>query len=100
MHAPTPPPSDAAAPVPTSQNRDGLVAWAVAALVVATVLIGTFAPSSHGRAGHGSPAADASCAEWSDGCTVCRRHGEETACSLPGIACVPKTQLCLRHSGG
>ncbi|MCC0807755.1 hypothetical protein FPV16_16225 [Methylobacterium sp. W2] len=85
--------------MPTSQNRDGLVALAVAAVAVVTVLIGTFAPASHGRSGHGSPAADASCAEWSDGCTVCRRYGDGIACSMPGIACVPKAELCQRHSG-
>ncbi|MBO1022248.1 hypothetical protein IPV08_20005 [Methylobacterium sp. SD274] len=96
MHAPNSPPPDASAP----SNRDGLVAWAVAATVVVTILIGTFAPASHGRSGHGAAAIDASCAEWSDGCTICQRYGEETACSLPGIACVPQAKQCLRHSGG
>ncbi|WP_245259396.1 hypothetical protein [Methylobacterium sp. 77] len=100
MQAPASPPSDAKAPMPPSPNRDGLVAWGVAAVVVVTVLIGTFAPSSHGRSGPSSSADDATCAEWSDGCTICQRHAEGLACSLPGIACVPQEQHCLRHSGG
>lgn len=99
MHASPPTPPDAPSQ-PASPNRDGLVALAVAALVVVTVLIGTFAPSSPGRSAHGGPAEDVTCAEWSDGCTVCRRHEDGPACSLPGIACVPQTPHCLHHRGG
>ena len=35
------------------------------------------------------------CQEWSDGCSVCLRHGDGApACSLPGIACEPGLLVC------
>ncbi|MBB3017506.1 putative membrane protein YgcG [Microvirga lupini] len=40
-----------------------------------------------------------SCAEWTNGCVVCRRVPEGLACSTPGIACVPGAQRCLRPAG-
>ena len=33
------------------------------------------------------------CAEWSDGCTVCKR-GMAIYCSTPGIACQPAEIVC------
>jgi hypothetical protein len=33
------------------------------------------------------------CAEWSDGCTVCKR-GMAVYCSTPGIACQPREIAC------
>lgn len=38
----------------------------------------------------------ADCAEWSDGCVVCRRDARETACSTPGVACTPTGAACRR----
>jgi hypothetical protein len=43
-----------------------------------------------------SPAALASCQEWTDGCVVCARRPEGLACSTPGIACVTGPVQCLR----
>jgi hypothetical protein len=40
-----------------------------------------------------------SCAEWTDGCVVCRRVPEGLACSTPGIACTPGAQRCVRPAG-
>ncbi len=37
---------------------------------------------------------DRICAEWTDGCVICLR--ETSACSLPGIACQPKTVTCTK----
>jgi hypothetical protein len=35
------------------------------------------------------------CAEWSDGCVICRRDAAGVArCSTPGIACQPKDVAC------
>ena len=90
------PASQTPAPPPP---RDGLVAASIAALVVATVLIGSLAPGAPKRHGPSSPAEDLTCAEWSDGCRVCQRRAEGPACSLPGIACVEAEPRCLRHAG-
>jgi hypothetical protein len=46
-----------------------------------------------------SPHHDPACAEWTDGCVVCQRGESGPACSMPGIACVPGTQQCLRRTG-
>jgi len=45
------------------------------------------------------PAPGPACAEWTDGCVVCRRTPEGLACSTPGIACVQKAPRCLRPAG-
>lgn len=84
----------------TSNGRDGLVAGAIAALVVATVLIGVLVPGVPVHRASGPPSEDATCAEWNDGCRVCQRVPGEVACSLPGIACVPAESHCLRRVGG
>lgn len=86
--------------VPPAQGRDGLVAGAIAVLVVATVLIGVLVPAAPSRRAALPPGEDAACAEWNDGCRVCQRTGDGVACSLPGIACVPAEPRCLRRVGG
>ena len=92
-------PATTADPHPKSRDPGGLAAWGIAALVAATVLLGVLLPN---RAPQGSvsPAADATCAEWGDGCSVCRRQAEGPACSLPGIACTPGPLRCLQRLGG
>lgn len=88
-----------APPSPDASPRDAsaLVAWSVAAVVAATVLLGALLPGRpHAPA---SPAADPACLEWSDGCSVCRRRAEGPACSLPGIACTPGALRCLDPAG-
>lgn len=85
---------------PASPGRDGLIAAAIAGLVLATVLIGLLVPAAPGHRAAYAPGGDSSCAEWNDGCRVCQRVGDEVACSLPGIACVPAAPQCLRRVGG
>ena len=85
---------------PDTRPRDNgaLVAWSVAAVAAATVLVGALLPGRpHAPA---SPAADPDCLEWSDGCSVCRRIAEGPACSLPGIACTPGALRCLHRADG
>jgi hypothetical protein len=88
-----------AAPAKTSPRRDGLLAGAVAALTLGTVLFGALLPGSPVRPA-ASPDADATCAEWTDGCRVCQRLADGPGCSMPGIACVPADNRCLRRVGG
>ena len=87
---------------PQTARRDRRVALGIAGLVAATVLIGALAPMG-GSAGHKAaalaPADDPACAEWGDGCKVCRRLETGAACSLPGIACTPGPVACLRGAG-
>ncbi|HEX2552476.1 MAG TPA: hypothetical protein VHL98_02160 [Microvirga sp.] len=61
------------------------------ALIVAAVL--SAAPA---RTGATDPAPG--CAEWSDGCVICRRAAEGIACSTPGIACTRGAVQCQRRS--
>ena len=79
-----------------ASRRDGLIALAIAGVVLLTVAIGALAPSPATHAAL-SPEDDPACAEWSDGCHVCRRLPEGDACSLPGIACTPGKFTCLRR---
>ncbi|MFY9290143.1 MAG: hypothetical protein WAP03_05545 [Methylorubrum rhodinum] len=83
---------------PQTARRDKRIVWGIAGLVAATVLIGALAPSGHMPAAL-APADDPACAEWGDGCKVCRRLEAGAACSLPGIACTPGTMACLRATG-
>ena len=82
---------------PPHRRRDGAIALAIGALALAAVLIGQSAPPS-GPAAPTLPAEDMACAEWSNGCRVCVRRGEGTACSLPGIACTPGASACMRRA--
>ena len=67
-----------------------LVSLALSGIVAALVL--------SARAGQPDeePALAASCQEWTDGCTVCRRGPDGPICSTPGIACVRTARVCLR----
>lgn len=83
-----------------SDGRDGLIAAAIAGLVVVTVLIGVLVPGAPAHRATAAPSEDSACAEWSDGCRVCQRVGDGIACSLPGIACVPAAApRCERRVG-
>lgn len=88
-------------PDTTASRTDGLVAGAIAALVLLTVAIGALAPGAPAhRAVASGPSGDATCAEWGDGCQVCQRLADGPACSTPGIACVATEPRCLRRTGG
>src|SRR5262249_55410162 len=40
---------------------------------------------------------DAACAEWTNGCQICKRQPDEKfACSNIAIACQPQTMRCVR----
>ncbi|GJD36128.1 hypothetical protein [Methylobacterium aerolatum] len=82
-----------------SSSGERVAAGGIVAVVVATVLAGVLLPN---RAPDGARAVadDPSCLEWSDGCSVCQRLPEGQACSLPGIACEPGPQRCLRPARG
>ncbi|MCJ2087012.1 hypothetical protein MKK88_13585 [Methylobacterium sp. E-005] len=80
-------------------SRGALAAWAILALVVATVLLGALLPARHPAPAR-SVAEDPACLEWTDGCQVCQRLAEGPACSLPGIACQPAAPHCLRRADG
>jgi hypothetical protein len=72
----------------------------VLALVVGTVALAHFLPTSPGPPS--TPASfdgEPTCAEWSDGCIICQRTNQGVACSTPGIACVPRERHCLRREG-
>jgi hypothetical protein len=59
------------------------------AAVVLAVLVGLLAPTRTA----GPPA---TCPEWTDGCVVCSRTAQGTACSTPGIACTRRPIECLK----
>ncbi len=74
-----------------------VVAAAVVALLVAAfaaILAATYVPSTAGSFGR-----EPTCAEWTDGCVVCRRTAQGTVCSTPGIACTRADLRCLRRDG-
>ena len=68
---------------------------AVALLVAAFAVIVSVVPQVPATGSAPGP----SCAEWTDGCVVCRRVPEGLACSTPGIACTPGANRCLRPVG-
>jgi hypothetical protein len=68
---------------------------AVALLVVAFAVIASAVSQAPGQGSRPG----LSCAEWTDGCVVCRRVPEGLACSTPGIACTPSAPRCLRPVG-
>lgn len=91
---------------PQTARRDRRVMLGMAALAAATVLVGALAPapspsqpSAPSPATASRPERNSACAEWSDGCKVCRRTEDGPACSLPGIACTPGATTCLRSAG-
>ncbi|MCJ2032649.1 hypothetical protein MKK54_00195 [Methylobacterium sp. J-068] len=83
-----------------TRSHDRRVAWSVVALVAVTVAVGALVPAPAPHRAAATPDSDPACAEWSDGCHVCQRDAGGVACSLPGIACVPKEPSCLRRVGG
>jgi len=78
-------------------------ALAVVLSIVVVLLVVTFAVIAGAGTDVQAPAQgstpDPSCAEWTDGCIVCRRVPEGLACSTPGIACTPTQPRCLRPLG-
>ena len=75
---------------------DAALAVALAiTIALGAVGLAILAAQPQGSAGHSGP--DASCVEWSDGCTVCLRAPAGLACSTPGIACVPGARRCLKR---
>jgi len=39
------------------------------------------------------------CAEWTDGCIVCKRQDDRSvACSMVGVACLPAEPACTRNA--
>jgi hypothetical protein len=74
-------------------NTEALAATVAITSALAAVMLAVLValmPSS--RAG-GPPAM---CAEWTDGCVVCRRTDQGAACSTPGIACTRGPIECLK----
>ena len=84
-------------------RRDDVIGFALAAALVAgTVALAHFVPDAPPSGPPSTPAAfegEPTCAEWSDGCIVCQRTDGGLACSMPGIACVPRERQCLRREG-
>jgi hypothetical protein len=70
---------------------------AVALLVAVFAIIAGAGLNSQAPAQGSTPGP--SCAEWTDGCVVCRRIPEGLACSTPGIACIPNQSRCLKPAG-
>jgi hypothetical protein len=84
------------------RTRDGLLAAAALAFVLAVVALGNLLPRLAQPVVPSTPAAfeaEPTCAEWSDGCIVCERGAGGVACSMPGIACVRSEPKCLRREG-
>ncbi|HYF52949.1 MAG TPA: hypothetical protein VEA41_01680 [Salinarimonas sp.] len=67
---------------------------ALAVVAGAVVLAAMARPSTAG----GLPG-EATCAEWTDGCILCRRTEAGPACTTPGIACMRGPARCLRREG-
>lgn len=85
--------------LPPDSSRGSVAALGIVALVSGTVLLGALLPNRPGAALR-SVADDPACLEWTNGCQVCQRAADGTACSLPGIACQPGPQRCLRSRNG
>jgi hypothetical protein len=84
-------------------RRDDLIGLILTMIiVVGTVAFAHFSPAAPPAGPPSTPASfdqEPTCAEWTDGCIICQRTGQEPACSTPGIACVPREQQCLRRDG-
>ncbi|MBM6578608.1 hypothetical protein ILT44_00320 [Microvirga sp. BT689] len=74
-----------------------VISIAIALLVVTFAIIAGAGLEPQAPAQGSAPGP--SCAEWTDGCVVCRRVPEGLACSTPGIACTPSAPRCLRPAG-
>jgi hypothetical protein len=86
-----------------AHRDDLLVSLAIAAVVAGTVLLAVLLPAAPAPKPPSAAAfgdRDRTCAEWTDGCVVCRRDGPGPACSTPGIACVRGPVQCLKRTGG
>jgi hypothetical protein len=81
-------------------SRDDVIGFSLAlGIVLGTVALAHVLPAATSPAqGPASFDRDPTCAEWSDGCTVCQRTEQGPGCSTPGIACVPREQQCLRRT--
>jgi hypothetical protein len=56
-------------------------------------------PSSEEKSLQGYGLTAPRCAEWTDGCAVCARGGDNVAhCSTPGVACQPGAVVCSKES--
>ena len=84
-------------------RRDDLIGIVLAIiLVLGTVALAHLLPAATPSGPRSTPAAfegEPTCAEWGDGCIVCQRTDAGVACSMPGIACVPRERQCLRREG-
>ncbi|EIM27411.1 hypothetical protein [Microvirga lotononidis] len=83
-----------------SRDEALAITLSIAAALMA-VLLAVIAGAGIGPqpATEGGPPGGPACAEWTDGCVVCRRTPDGLACSTPGIACVPAAPRCLRPTG-
>ncbi|HEX8165923.1 MAG TPA: hypothetical protein VF601_09060 [Beijerinckiaceae bacterium] len=88
---------------PPSRREDLPVFLAVMAIVIGTIVLSGLLPAAPAPRAPSAAAFgdhDRSCAEWTDGCVVCRRDGHAAACSTPGIACTRGPVQCLKRTGG
>jgi hypothetical protein len=81
-------------------ERDTALALAIAFVVALVVTAGAvvMAVTARPSTASGLPG-QATCAEWTDGCIVCRRTDQGPVCSTPGIACTRAEPRCLRRDG-
>jgi hypothetical protein len=84
-------------------RRDDAVALILGlAIMLGTVALAHLVPAAKPAGPPSTPASfdtEPTCAEWTDGCIVCQRGERGPACSMPGIACVPRERQCLRREG-
>jgi hypothetical protein len=84
-------------------RRDDMIGLVLSLVIVfGTVALAHVLPSVRPAGPPSTPASfenEPTCAEWTDGCIVCQRTETGTACSMPGIACVPGARQCLRREG-
>lgn len=84
-------------------RRDDIIGLTLAlGIVLGTVALAHLLPTATPAGPPSTPAAfdgEPTCAEWTDGCIVCQRTDQGLACSMPGIACVPRDRQCLRREG-
>ena len=84
-------------------RRDDITGFALVLIIVlGTVALAHVLPATPPAGPPSTPTAfekEPTCAEWTDGCIVCQRTDTGTACSMPGIACVPRERQCLRREG-